>query len=200
VYSFGRRDADGRDPEGALIVLKGVLYGTTSGGARCGTVYSLTMSGKKRTLYSFTCDYGDGFGPDGALVAVNDTLYGVTFGGGGPYQSETDGTVYSVTTDGKERVLHSFGKGHDGKEPTGALVLFNGKLYGVTYEGGRYSRGAVFSITTSGTEQIVHSFGAANDGSDPSAGLLAVKDSLYGTTDGGGTGYRPAGTVYEITP
>ncbi|HEY2474407.1 MAG TPA: choice-of-anchor tandem repeat GloVer-containing protein, partial [Candidatus Cybelea sp.] len=167
VHNFGKTFKDGRDPTGALIVVKGVLYGTTSSG--CGTVFSLTTNGEEKTLHTFNCRYGDGGSPDGALIAVKDTLYGVTFLGGDQYQSGADGTVYSVTTSGKERVLHTFGEGNDGKEPEGALVLFNGKLYGVTYGGGRYyDGGTVFSITTTGTEQILYSFGgSADDGKVP---------------------------------
>ncbi|HEY1654791.1 MAG TPA: choice-of-anchor tandem repeat GloVer-containing protein [Candidatus Tumulicola sp.] len=200
VYNFGSTEADGRDPQGTLVLVKGILYGTTFQGARCGTVYSLTPGGKEQTLYSFTCDYGDGDGPSGGLVAVSGTLYGVTSSGGGPHESQDAGTVYSVTTTGKEHVLHSFGKGSDGAEPTGTLVLFKGKLYGVTGGGGRYSHGTLFSITTSGTETVVHSFGATNDGSNPYAGVVAVKTSLYGTTANGGTGYHPAGTIYAFAP
>jgi uncharacterized repeat protein (TIGR03803 family) len=58
LHSFGN-GADGIDPIGSLIAVKGTLYGTTSeGGAStcsfgCGTVFSITTSGAENVVYSF---------------------------------------------------------------------------------------------------------------------------------------------------
>lgn len=201
IYNFGRTEGDGSDPEAGLVVVKGTLYGTTFRGGCSGTAFSITASGHERVLHRFACgSYGDGADPSGGLVADGDTLYGVTLGGGGGKQSQIDGTVYSVTTGGKEQVLHSFGAGDDGRYPRGSLVLVNNALYGVTSEGGKNGYGAVFSIAKSGSERILHSFGAPPDGSDPEAGLTRVKDTLYGTTSSGGGGYHARGTIFQISP
>ena len=48
---------------------------------------------------------GDGEYPYAGLINVNGTLYGTTYFGG----ANDDGTVFSITTSGKETVLHSFG-------------------------------------------------------------------------------------------
>ena len=61
-------------------------------------------------------------GPDG-------TLYGTTHDGG----SADDGTVYKISPNGAETVLHSFTGGSDGLYPIAAVMIGkDGKLYGTT--------------------------------------------------------------------
>ncbi len=212
LYNF-RRLPDGHHPRAGLVDVNGTLYGTTvNGGAyacgsgpSCGTVFSVTTGGKEKVLHSFGRG-ADGFGPRAALVDVNGTLYGTTVNGGayacasGP----SCGTVFSIATGGKEKVLHSFGSGADGFAPEAELIAVKGTLYGTTTEGGAYGRGTVFSITRSGKEKVLHSFGGGTDGANPRAGLVDVDSTLYGTTtSGGGSGGCGSGggcgTVFSIT-
>ena len=65
--------------------------------------------------------------------------------GGGAYND--NGTVFSITLGGKEKVLHSFGNGTDGKQPFAGLIDVNGTLYGTTAGGGTYGYGTVFALT-----------------------------------------------------
>jgi uncharacterized repeat protein (TIGR03803 family) len=117
-----------------LLNVNGSFYGVTySGGHRghhclvsngCGTVFSITPSGKEDVIYSFKgrrgC--GDGAFPATNLLDINGTLYGTTTQGGGASQSYSMfGTVFSVTTGGQETILHSFTGGVDGAEPAGWL-------------------------------------------------------------------------------
>ena len=91
----------GEDPTSGLINVKGVLYGTTGnggsiscdGGNGCGTVYSVTTSGKMTVLHRFKGSPGDGRYPDASLVGVNGTLYGTTAYGG----TRDSGTVFALT-------------------------------------------------------------------------------------------------------
>ena len=103
----------------------------------------------------------DGWGPAASLIDVNGTLYGTT-AYGGAYRNSTNGlgfgTVFTITTSGTEKVLHSFGKGTDG-QCRGGLINVDGTLYGTTSDGGAYGGGTVFSISTSGAEKVLHSFG-----------------------------------------
>jgi uncharacterized repeat protein (TIGR03803 family) len=200
IYSFdGAHGGGGFSPRAGLTAVKGLLYGTTfeSGDACYGTAFSMTTSGNERDLHNF-CGYGDGEGPAAKLIAVKNTLYGTTFdGGAGQYDS---GTVFSLTLHGKERVLHSFGKGNDGKYPESSLVAVDGTLFGVTPEGGTNNEGIVFSLTQSGTERILHHFGPRPDGDGPGAGLLYLNGILYGTAGGGGKSLYGGGTVFKISP
>jgi uncharacterized repeat protein (TIGR03803 family) len=135
---------------------------------------------------------------------VNGTLYGTTTGGG----AHNNGTVFSITPGGTEKVLYSFGISADGVDPRAGLIDVKGTLYGTTYQGGAYNRGTVFSITPGGKEKVLHSFnpnGSSKDGANPVGGLTAIKQTLYGTTEYGGLTSScvtrvGCGTVFSITP
>jgi uncharacterized repeat protein (TIGR03803 family) len=210
LHNFGK-GKDGSNPAAGLIDVGGTLYGTTEfGGAHgYGTVFSIAPGSKEKVLYSFGAR-PDGQSPSADLVDVDGTLYGTTFGGGLGCGTEGCGTVFRVTVDGKERVLHRFDNAtnKDGWYPDAGLTDVGGTLYGTTLEGGLYGSygnwGTFFSMTRGGTEKILHNFGKGNDGWYPAADLLDVNGTLYGTTIGGGShncpgGYGGCGTVFSIT-
>jgi uncharacterized repeat protein (TIGR03803 family) len=151
LYSF-KGGSDGAYP-GGLTKLNGLFFGTTYAGGIMygwGTVFSLTTAGKERVLYSFRGG-SDGKYPDAHLTKLNGVLFGTTSGGGlercGARTSPTwCGTVFSVTTTGKEDVLYRFRGGKDGSDPN-ALVPLDGTLYGTTRSGGQYFQGTVFALT-----------------------------------------------------
>jgi uncharacterized repeat protein (TIGR03803 family) len=201
LYSFGAVP-DGNSPHSNLISVGGTFYGTTfAGGAHycgsstCGTVFSITKGGAEKVLHSFS-NGTDGFFPFAGLTSVDGTLYGTT-GNGGVYNAGIGGTVFSITTGGKEKVLHSFGSGTDGSGPMADLIDVKDTLYGTTGAGGAHNAGTVFSITTSGSEKVLYSFTGGADGGIPQTGLIDVGGKLYGTTSGGGAHNR--GTVFSIT-
>lgn len=209
---------DKTDPCGlatGLAYANGVFYGTSLyGGAYChsnggcGTVYSVTKSGKMKLLHSFKGG-SDGDFPEAGLINVGGTLYGTTFLGGGHsgcFRSESCGTIYSITANGTESVLYSF-SGPDGSNPASYLRNLNGTLYGETGYGGTAGYGTIFSFTVSGGEQLLHSFAGGNDGANPVGDVIELGSTLYGTTRNGGrvTGCTSAfntgcGTVYALTP
>jgi len=217
LHSFGNSQ-DGQYPEGGLVNVGGTLYGTTSAGGASGggTVFSITMDGVENVLHSFG-GKGDGTDPiAGSLVELGGKLYGTTWSGGAFYSSQTCphfgappgcGTIFSITTSGTEKVLHSFGNSDDGQHPWAGLVHIDSTLYGTTFFGGVQSRcigdegigcGTVFSITTSGTEKVLHRFRKGYDGKYPQARLIPVNGALYGTTKEGGS-YLSSGTFFVIT-
>jgi uncharacterized repeat protein (TIGR03803 family) len=208
LHSFSD-SPDGASPVASLIDVNGTLYGTTAGGGAyhgvgsgcdggCGTVFSITTGGTEKVLYSFGGGSG-GVGPRASLIDVGGALYGTTYLGGKACQRYTDGgcgTVFSVTTSGKEKVLHRFRGYPDGGFPHASLINVGGTLYGTTY-GGTGNCGTVFSITTGGKEKVLHNFGGA-DGCRPAASLIDVGGTLYGTTQHGGK--YGHGTVFALTP
>ncbi len=132
-------------------------------------------------------------------------------GGGGKYDA---GTVFTISTSGKENVLYSFSGGSDGVWPEGTLINVNGTLYGTTYAGGAgkcYINGAhgcgiVYSVGSSGVENVLYRFAGGSDGAYPFGGLTNVNGALYGTTPYGGGGNCETrsspggcGTIYEVT-
>ena len=216
VYSFCSQQncTDGAGPDGGVIAVNGLLYGTTSGGGSstqcngggCGTVFSVDpATGAETVLYSFcpkrNCN--DGAYPVAGLLAVNGILYGTTAGGGqygGTACPFGCGAVFSLDpSTGAETVLYSFCHDKDicadGATPQAGLIDVNGVLYGTTYGGGgtgcnMYGCGTVFGIDPStGTETMLYSFCSQTncaDGETPQAALLSVKGKLYGTTLYGG--------------
>ncbi len=157
----------------------------------------------ERLVYSFTGS--DGVNPQAGLIEVNGTLYGTTAYGG----TRSNGTVFSLTPTGGERVLHNFGDSPDGQDPFADLVAINGKLFGTTTRGGAFSSGlggTLFRLDiASGKERVLHSFGDGSDGAVPVAPVIAVAGTLFGTTVAGGpnssecvtSGDEGAGTAFK---
>ena len=207
TFTGGTGGPDGANPYAGLIELNGILYGTTFGGGgqyNPGTVFAITTTGKERVLYAFTGGTGgaDGANPYASLINSKGILYGTTFGGGGQYNP---GTVFAITTTGKERVLHAFtggAGGADGANPYAGLVDVNEILYGTTFGGGgQQNRGTIFAVTTTGKERVLHAFTGGSggaDGANPYSGLVEMNGILYGTTFGGGGRQNP-GTVFAVT-
>jgi uncharacterized repeat protein (TIGR03803 family) len=215
LHDFGG-SPDGGAPLAGLIDVGGTLYGTTQFGGRhiacdlfytvgCGTVFSITPSGKEKVLHSFGRSYTDGFYPRASLIEVKGALYGTTqFGylGDGCDNRQGCGIVFRITRSGREKVLHRFGSGSDGVQPAAGLIDVKGTLYGTTEFGGANCGanggcGTVFTITPSGVEKVLHSF-SGTDGANPQASLIELKGKLYGTTIDGGEYHD--GTIFSITP
>ncbi|MGB8964118.1 MAG: choice-of-anchor tandem repeat GloVer-containing protein [Candidatus Cybelea sp.] len=223
VYRFNG-GSDGSHPSGRLLDVDGTLYGATADGGSgcsshypysgsCGTVYSLTTKGVEKVLYRFK-GAADGVHPQGGLIDVNGIFYGATAWGGGHRNCVTEsnrfygcGTIYSITTGGKEKVLYAFTGRADGAQPNGDLIDVNGTLYGTAGGGGASNDGTLFSVTLGGSLTVLHTFSDSPDGAEPGAGLIDVRNTLYGTTGSGGsascgTSAYPfgCGTVFALTP
>jgi uncharacterized repeat protein (TIGR03803 family) len=131
---------DGAYPFGALVLdAQSNLYGATlSGGAYdWGTVFKIDPSGNETVLYSFCIEAlkgypcTDGANPNGGLVRdAQGNLCGTTEQGG----ASGYGTVFRLSANAKETVLHSFaGAGGDGADPLAGLARDpQGNLYGTT--------------------------------------------------------------------
>ncbi|HTA37626.1 MAG TPA: choice-of-anchor tandem repeat GloVer-containing protein [Candidatus Acidoferrales bacterium] len=203
-------NADGEIPNGGLLDVNGTFYGTTYMGGYhpsseihgLGTVFTIAKDGKEKVLYYF--GYGkDGKYPSAPLIEVNGIFYGTTTYGGTFARDHHpgDGTVFSITPSGTEKVLHNFNF-TDGDVPGAPLVELNGLLYGTTIGGGpkiESQGGTVFSITPGGVLKTLHKFGSEfYDGKVPATALTVLNGTLYGTTIYGGQ--YGAGTVFSIKP
>ena len=166
------------------------------------------LAAQSQTLYVY---HNFGAIPDGQTPAAGvlrdqrGNLFGTTEYGG----ELGKGTVFQITPEGVESVLHSFGAAGDGANPVAALAEdAAGNLYGTTLYGGTgkctLGCGTVFKLTPSGDETVLHSFTAniGSDGNSPEAGvILDAAGNLYGTTLEGGWGscHGGCGTVYEVS-
>ena len=191
---------DGANPSASLLAVKGLLYGTTEygGEADAGTVFEITTTGVEKVLHRFGYDgneryYDDGSNPVASLIDVKGTLYGTTANGG----SNGSGTVFRISTRGKEKVLYSFAISGDGANPVASLLDVKGALYGTTEHGGDGGYGTVFSVSTTGIEKQLHAFSYGPNGGYPVAALVNVNGTLYGTTAYGGV--DQGGTAFSIT-
>ena len=204
LYRFAG-GSDGSNPVAGLTNVNGTLYGTTARGGTSGfgTVFKITTSGNESVLYSFAGG-SDGAAPYSSLINLNGTLYGTTTTGGGA--SGGDGTVFKITTSGKETVLYRFAGGLDGAFPYSGLAVVSGTLYGTTTHGGGSTCfgtgcGIVFTITPSGKETVVYRFLGGSDGAVP-GNLISMNGAPYGTTSQGGGATRcdhlGCGTVFTI--
>src|SRR5208337_2198340 len=199
-------------PDGAYPVAglvrdgAGNLYGTTDNGGTYGngTVFKVDTSGQETVLYSFNGGT-DGAGPVGLIQDSHGNLYGTTEEGGGTgcWHGYGCGTVYRISSKGKESVLYRFTGGTDGASPAGTLLREpDGALYGTTQIGGDLSCyppagcGTVFVVPRAGEERVLHSFNI-DDGFIPWAGVISdAEGNLFGTTEGGGDpGY---GNVFKL--
>jgi uncharacterized repeat protein (TIGR03803 family) len=148
LYSFKGGTADGKRPRSGLTRVGSALYGFTSEGGTTnnyGTVFKVTLTGTETILHRFASG-ADGADPQyGRLLLVNGLLYGTTRQGG----AHNTGTVYSITPQGAESVVYSFGTagGSDGHYPFAGLTNVGGVLYGTTSQGGAHGLGTVFALT-----------------------------------------------------
>lgn len=198
IHAF-TNGTDGAGPLAGLVMDSSQnLYGTASSGGSLGygVVFKMARTGTESVLHTFAGGETDGANPQSRLIMDQaGNLYGTTFAGG----TAGVGTVFMVTTQGKEKLLYSFKGGSDGANPYGALVMDpTGNLYGTTTAGGTYGLGTAFEIK-SGQEQVLFNFGEGDDGATPIAGLtFDAKGNLYGTASAGGT--YGDGTIFELVP
>ena len=202
LHSF--RGPDGSIPKGGLIRDQdGILYGTTQEGGAfgLGTVFALGSTGSLKTLHSFAGGQSEGAAPFGGLVRdAQGNLYGTTEIGGDTSCNSPDGcgTVWKLSPNGTETVLHNF-SGTDGGDPAyGSLLLDKaGNLYGVTAYGGPSNSGVIFRITTSGSYTVLHSFTGADGSLAYGTPVLDGSGNLYGTAALGGK--YDSGTVWKLS-
>ena len=158
--------SDGAYPSGNPVMDRaGNIYFTTGGGGSdtdcglgsygCGVLFKFG-NGTLTVLHTFSGS-SDGAYPIGSLVLDADgDVFGTTGGGGsttncGLGGSFGCGTVFEVSSAGKETILHAFKGGkNDGAYPVSGLVLLKNQLYGTTATGGtgcgKAGCGTVFEV------------------------------------------------------
>jgi uncharacterized repeat protein (TIGR03803 family) len=201
VHTFDCNPADGCSPAGGLTPgSDGMFYGinTTGGALEAGTAFRVNADGTGfEVLGAFECaPNGCGFGA-GLTQGSDGKFYGTT-STGGAFEA---GTVFRLNADGTGlEVLHTFDCNPPGGcNPAGGLTPgSDGKLYGITTNGGAFDGGMAFRLNADGTGfEVLHAFDCGADGCSPAAGLTQGSDGkLYGTAQGGGTSGQ--GTVFRL--
>ncbi|MEO7482757.1 MAG: choice-of-anchor tandem repeat GloVer-containing protein, partial [Ferruginibacter sp.] len=182
----------------------GKLYGMTlyggshlpggrlgSGG---GAIFSFDPS---TSIYTKLMDFDgiNGANPYGSLVQASDgKLYGMTSAGG----SNDMGAIFSFDPSNSVYTKLKDFDGTNGRKPYGNLFqASDGKLYGMTYEGGSSNYGVIFSYDPS---TLIYSklvdFDVTN-GSSPSGSLMqASNGKLYGMTPGNIFSFDPSTSTF----
>jgi uncharacterized repeat protein (TIGR03803 family) len=199
LHTFTGATNDGKYPTYTSLLKDsaGNLYGVTEegGSANGGILYKFSKTGTLTILHSFTGGTTDGCNVLGTpFMDQNGNFYGTTSSCG----TSSLGTVWKVSANGDESVLHSFAGGTtDGEYPlAGVVVDASGNVYGNTETGGASNLGTVYKVSPGGTFALVHSF-AGTDGKYPYGSfVLTARGTLFGTALNGGTiGY---GTVWKM--
>jgi uncharacterized repeat protein (TIGR03803 family) len=144
LHSFEGAPGDGQGPyAGAFASSGSTLYAMAGNGGSgdYGTIYKINTDG---TGYQVLHDFAGGSNgqkPFGSLILSGIKLFGVTSDEG----SATNGTIFSINTDGTGfEIIHRFSVA-EGRYPYGKLVLLGPTLYGMTAEGGDYNKGVIFA-------------------------------------------------------
>jgi uncharacterized repeat protein (TIGR03803 family) len=184
---------------GLLLASNGNFYGLMSQGgiADNGVLFEYNASTNTYTKKVDLSTSLFGSYPQGGLMrASNNKLYGMAKDGG----ANNEGVIFEI-----DPITNTFTKKYDfvetsGSFPQGDLAqALNGKLYGLTSEGGATGDGTIFEFDPiSGVYTKKHDFDETN-GSEPFGSLvLASNNKLYGATSSGGAeGY---GVIFEYDP
>jgi uncharacterized repeat protein (TIGR03803 family) len=121
------------------------------------------------------------------------TLYGTVSNNG-----NGAGTLFSLTTKGTYKLLHTFTASTDGSAPNARLAIDStGDLFGTAGNGGANGKGTIWEYSASSAFKNLHSFGASGDGTYPSQGpTLGPGSVLFGTTGEGAIGN--SGLIYSL--
>ncbi len=202
-YNFQIDNNPGRGAGSANMIklTNGKLYGVMSAGGKTdrGILFEYDPS---TLIYSKKIDFDDylitGWNPMGALVFANGKLYGTSSQGG----ASNDGTIFEY--DPVSNVLAKqtdFEKLTTGSQSQGAMTLAsNGKLYGVTPQGGQNDAGVLFEydITLKTLTKKID-FVSATQGSNPLCKLTEFSNKLYGMTVTGGANNYGVIFEYDLT-
>ena len=153
----------------------------------------------RSVTYTVLHDFAGGSsdGQDSTAEVTLDSIgniFGVTEGGG----ATGYGTLFEITAEGDEGLLHSFGGAGDGTFPDGAVTIdSNGNMVGTTNYGGASNNGTIWEVAGDGAYSVLHSF-TADEGNFIRGRLVQDrKGNFYGTAlFGGTTGY---GTVFKYS-
>jgi uncharacterized repeat protein (TIGR03803 family) len=186
---------NGSTPNGSLMQAgNGRLYGMTTYG---GTNNQGVLFEYNDTLNIYTKRYNfggaNGSYPNGSAIDANGKLYGMTTFGG----SSNKGIIWQYNPlDSSFAVKQNF-TGTNGRFPYGDLFqAFNGKLYGMTSDGGLYGGGTLFEYNaTTNVLNSAFSFDLPQGGYPKGNLIQASNGRLYAMTSNGGA--YSAGVVFE---
>ena len=200
-YSFTEGTHYDNDmPSGSLTLYDGILYGMTtlSGAGNQGMIYSWDpVSNSFDKKIDFTGSENGKY-PYGSLTLSNGMFYGMTAEGG----ANNGGVIFewdpAINLFVKKIDFDGVYVNYKGRLPIGSLTGYNGKLYGMTAQGGSYWAGVLFEwdpVTNEYSKKIDFDW---NNGANPTGSLTVLNGKLYGVTQAGGA--NSWGNIFEWDP
>ncbi|MEO6327951.1 MAG: choice-of-anchor tandem repeat GloVer-containing protein [Ginsengibacter sp.] len=180
--------ANGDYPNGLMQASNGKLYGMTyrGGTSGYGVIYSYDPSSSNYTKLREIASNESGSKVSASLLQASDKkLYGTTRFGG----TSGGGVIFSYDPSSSTYTKLKDFNGANGKAPTGSLLQAgNGKLYGMTPNGGSLGYGVIFSYDpSSSTYTKLKNFDGTSGASPYGSLMQARNEKLYGMTAKGGS-------------
>ncbi|MEO6489702.1 MAG: choice-of-anchor tandem repeat GloVer-containing protein, partial [Ferruginibacter sp.] len=188
--------ADGGIPYGNLVGANGKFYGITRRGGSNdkGVIFEwdplVNNYLKKVDLNNVT-----GCFSRSSMTVSNGKLYGITTQGG----SGDKGVLFEwdpITNTYNGRIdIHAQ---HNGINPAGQMVRYNGKYYGMTTSGGNNDVGVIFEYDPNTNVYTKKLDLSSANGSRPSGSLSLLGGKMYGLCANGGISNK--GVIFEWDP
>ncbi|MEO7991343.1 MAG: choice-of-anchor tandem repeat GloVer-containing protein [Chryseolinea sp.] len=170
------------------------LWGVTSMGGvnNAGTIFHVNTDGTNHTVVkAFSAGANTPYGS--LTLGSNNELFGMTSVGG----EKNRGVIFKLNSDGTSyTVLHDF-LGEDGARPLGSLIVGkDGKLYGVTNNGGSSNKGVIFKMNQDGSGYTkIFDFSTGNGAGAAGSLIQDAAGDLFGITVNDGDK-----TLFKIKP
>lgn len=194
-------EANGDRPNGTLIeAVNGMVYGTTARGmqGKEGLLFQYDIENNVLSPLAFFEELYSSFLSGNIVVSQDQKIIGVRTEGG----LANRGSIFEYDIqNGILDIPYYFDVVINGTNPLGALIQYSeGKLYGVTIQGGANNAGVIFQFDPqTNTYKDVYHFEGGINGELPLDGLVQANDGmLYGTTVKGGV--YGQGTLFQYDP
>ncbi|MBI3517924.1 MAG: T9SS type A sorting domain-containing protein [Bacteroidetes bacterium] len=150
--------------------------------------------------YSVISQGNSGVSPSGYFTQGAD---GFIYGSGEYNMNGSSGTaIYAIDqASNDEYLINVFTNVLQGTNNRGIVQASNGKIYGVSYDGGVFSKGVLYSLDlyNYNVTKLID-FNGVNRGAYPDGQLIqAANGKLYGTTSSGGTYNKGVLFAFDIT-
>jgi len=191
---------NGAIPFGSLVQASdGKLYGMTEAGgsSTVGVIFSFaTLSSTYTVLKDLGTNPNGSFASGSLTQATDGKMYGMTTSGGG----NGVGVIFSFEPSSSNYTKLKDFDNTNGGNPQGSLMqASDGKLYGMTYNGGALGFGVIFSFDpSSSTYTKLKDFDYLNGGGPYGSLMQATDGKLYGTTSNGG--FYGNGVIFSFDP
>lgn len=192
------------NPGSTFVLFNSKFYATSYNGGfvNRGTMFEYDYSTNTLTKKINFDAAENGRIPYGKPLLYNGKLYGTSYTG----PQEIFGTPYgclwsfdpSTSTYSRKVTFDNTNNANNGRTPLASPVVYNGKLYGLTSNGGAGDWGVLYEydpVTEVYTKKDIQSMGA---GAYPDGELTLFNNKLYGMLGNGGAGNN--GVIFSYDP